>query len=124
MDSPPLNAAPQYDLNYNLKEERYLAELWLRNHFNLAPEIDLSGLGNLAEDPRIKRGNAFYELGLYSQASAEFEAVRQDVQQDAVNTFRLLNHLLDLGFYRSAILASRQILNLAQLSDADTFHCT
>lgn len=117
----PLNAAPQYDLNYDLKEERYLAELWLRNHFNLAPEIDLSGLGNLAEDPRIKRGNAFYELGLYSQASAEFEAVRQDVQQDAVNTFRLLNHLLDLGFYRSAILASRQILNLAQLSDADTF---
>lgn len=118
---PPLNAAPQYDLNYDLKQERYLAELWLRNRFNLAPETDLSGLGTLAEDLRIKRGNAFYELGLYSQASAEFEAVRQDIQQDAVNTFRLLNHLLDLGFYRSAILASRQILNLAQLSDADTF---
>ncbi|MEJ5201973.1 MAG: tetratricopeptide repeat protein, partial [Anaerolineales bacterium] len=118
---PPLTAAPQYELNYDLKQERYLAELWLRNHFSLAPETDLAGLGPLANDLRIRRGNAFYELGLYSQASAEFEAVRQDVQQDAVNTFRLLNHLLDLGFYRSAILASRQILNLAQLSDVDTF---
>jgi soluble lytic murein transglycosylase len=118
---PPLTAAPQYELNYDLKQERYLAELWLRNHFNLAPESDLTGLGPLANDLRIRRGNAFYELGLYSHASAEFEAVRQDVQQDAVNTFRLLNHLLDLGFYRSAILASRQILNLAQLNDADTF---
>ncbi len=118
---PPLTAAPQYELNYDLKQERYLAELWLRNHFSLASETDLAGLGPLANDLRIRRGNAFYELGLYSQASAEFEAVRQDVQQDAVNTFRLLNHLLDLGFYRSAILASRQILNLAQLSDVDTF---
>ncbi len=117
----PLTAAPQYDLDYDLNQERYLAELWLRSRFNLPPETDLSGLGTLANDLRVQRGNAFYELGIYSQASEEFEAVRQDVQQDPVNTFRLLNHLLDLGFHRSAILASRQILNLAQMSDMDTF---
>lgn len=118
---PPLTAAPLYDLEYNLEEERRLAELWLRSNFEIPSVTDLSQLGPLADDPRLLRGDEFWELGLYSQASAEYDALRTAILQDPVNNFRLLNHLLERGFYRQAILISRQILNLANLDDAGTF---
>ena len=37
-------------------------------------------------------------------------------------SYRLANHLLELGLYRSAIMAARQVLDLAGLSDADTLN--
>jgi soluble lytic murein transglycosylase len=51
-------------------------------------------------------------------ASAEFETLRSDLESDAINSYRLLNHFMDIGLYRSAILTSRQILDLAGLNDA------
>mgnify|MGYP000847790409 CR=1 FL=1 len=108
------------DLGYDLAQERAQAEDWLRTTFSLPPETDLSGLGSLADDPRMVRGAAFWELGLYSEARDEFEAVRKSILSDPAQTYRLMNYLLDLGLYRSAILASRQILDLANLDDAGT----
>ncbi|NPV78503.1 MAG: tetratricopeptide repeat protein [Anaerolineae bacterium] len=117
----PFKTSGIYNLNYNLEEERRTAEIWLRATFNIPPETDLNNLAELEQDPRLRRGNAFWEVGQYSRAAAEFEALRQDLQLDAVNSFRLLDHLLDLGFYQSAIFTSRQILDLANLDDNGTF---
>lgn len=118
---PPFTTSGLYNLDYNLDDERRLAEIWLRSTFNISADTNLNSLDALAEDPRLRRGNAYWEIGLYAQAAAEFEILRQDLQQDAVNSFRLLDHLLDLGYYQSAIYTSRQILQLAGLDDEAAF---
>jgi hypothetical protein len=45
------------------------------------------------------------------KARTEFENLRNEFKGDAVNTYRLLNHMVELGFYQTASLASRQILD-------------
>ena len=116
----PFYASDQYDLDYDLIEERRLAEGWMRNTFTIGDDVALSGLSDLAADPRVQRGNAYWQLGLFNLANAEFESLRQEILNDPINNFRLLQHLVDLGFYRQAIFTSRQILTLANMDDTDT----
>ena len=71
----------------------------------------------MASDARILRSQAYWELGLYSEASNELESLRGEVAGDAEKTYRLMNYLLSLGFYKPAILACRNILNLAGMND-------
>jgi len=118
--APEFRPPQYYDLAYDLNLERAAAEQWMRTTFSLSPEIDLSGLGDLAGDDRLKRALYFWQLGLLNESLNEFDSLRQAVQSDPVNTYRLTNQLLDLGFYRLAILSSRQVLNLANLDDAST----
>ena len=93
------------------------ADSWVRLTFNLPADTDLSGLASLAADLRIIRGTELWELGLYEDARAEFENLRAEIDSDPVATYRLANHLLDLGLYRSAIFAARQTLTLAGLDE-------
>ena len=53
--------------------------------------------------------------GIYSEARSEFEALRESVQLNPEDSFRLANHLLDIGLYRTAIFAAREVLTLAGL---------
>ncbi len=101
-------------------DERRLAEGWLRITFNLPAETDLGSLGDLAQDARIIRGNAFWELGLYAEGRNEFEAVREEITKDPARNFRLMNHMVKIGCYRTAILLSREVLNLAGIDAAST----
>ena len=52
---------------------------------------------------------------MYEEARTEFESLRDDVSTNAENSFRLANHLYDIGLYRSAIFAAREVLSLAGL---------
>lgn len=117
---PPFTGPQVYDLAYNLERERVKAEEWMRTTFTLPPETNFSGLGDLVFDARMVRGTAFWELGLYNEARSEFENLRLAYEADVVATYRLTNHFHEIGLYRSAILAARQVLDLANLSDADT----
>ena len=119
-NSPPLNPIQTFDLGFELSKERREAEDWLRQTFNLPLETNLESPGILSSDPRLLRGDAFWELGLYDQSRLEFEALLTDVQSDAANNFRLIDHLLDLGLYQQAIMTSRQVLDLASMDDAST----
>jgi soluble lytic murein transglycosylase len=119
-NSPPLNPVQTFDLGFDLAKERSEAEDWLRQTFNLPSETNLESPGILADDPRLMRGDAFWDLGLYDQSRQEFEAMMADIQADAANNFRLIDHLLDLGLYRQAIMTSRQVLDLANMDDAST----
>jgi soluble lytic murein transglycosylase len=112
--TPPNNL----DLGYNLETERAEAETWLRATFALPPETDLSGPGVLSTDPRFQRGDEFWRLGLYEQARNEFESLRRAVELNAADTYRLAVYFHSLGLYRSAILASRQVLALAGMDEA------
>ena len=100
--------------------ERPQAESWLRVTFDMPAGTDLSGMGDLAADPRVQRGDALWSIGLYSAARSEFESLREELVKDPDGSYRLMNHLLDLGFYRSAILACRQVLDAAGMDDAGT----
>ncbi len=116
----PFAPPAMFDLGSDRAAERTRAEAWLRTTFNLPAETDLSPPGLLAGDPRFVRGLEFWRLGLYQQARLEFEDLRREVASDPANTYRLAVYLADLGLYRSAILAARQVLTLAGLDDEAT----
>ena len=116
----PFSAPSTYNIDIDLEAERADAAAWLRVTFGLPADTDLNGLGPLAVDPRIVRGTEFWELGLYDQARLEFEDLRESVSTSPENSFRLANYLLDLGLYRSAIFAARQVLTLAGLDEHAT----
>jgi soluble lytic murein transglycosylase len=105
----------------NLDDEREEAERWMRENFVVQGPEPLSELDPLlASDLRLKRGEEFWQLGLYEEARAEFEALRAAYQTNPEATYRLMHEFLDLGLYRSAIFAARNILDLAGMDDAGT----
>jgi len=101
------------NLNPDLEKERKDAEAWVRITFNLPAETDLSGPDTLATDARFIRGTELWEMGMYDEARLEFESLRESVSISPTDSFRLGNHLLGIGLYRSAIFAMRQVLTLA-----------
>lgn len=120
-----LNRAPftpprMMDLGFDRASEMAEAEAWMRTVFGIPEETSLSGPGPLFEDPRLQRGTEFWRLGLYSDARQEFESLRTSVEEDPANTYRLANYTMDLGIYRSTILAARQVLTLAGMDNAAT----
>jgi len=113
--TPPLSS----NLTPDLVAERKDADSWVRLTFKLTADTDLSGLGVLAVDARIVRGTELWQLGLYEDARLEFESLRTELElnRDAVGSYRLTNYLLEIGLYRSAVFAARQILTLAGLDE-------
>jgi soluble lytic murein transglycosylase len=109
----PFQSPPTVNLDVDLAKERKDAEAWMRITFNLPAETDLTNPGALAQDPRFVRGTELWELGMYDEARLEFESLRESVGGSPVDSFRLANHLLEIGLYRSAIFAARQVLTLA-----------
>jgi soluble lytic murein transglycosylase len=118
----PFDFTAEYDLAYNPEEERQEAENWMRATFAIPPATNLKGLGLLAEDPRLIRGTELWNLDLYEEARLEFEALRTDISYDPVSSYRLANYLTELGLYRSAVFAARQVLNAAGMDDAGTLN--
>ncbi len=116
--TPPL----MYDLAYDPELERAEAEAWMRTQFAIPEGLDISNLGPLQNDSRLIRGTELWNLGLYEAARAEFEDLRNEVSVSAVDSYRLANYLYELGLYRSAIFAARQVLNLNHMDDAETLN--
>jgi soluble lytic murein transglycosylase len=109
----PFESASLVKLDVDLAKERVEAASWVRLKFNLPANTDLSGPGALASDPRFIRGMELWELGFYDEARLEFESLREAVSASPADTFRLANYLIDIGLYRSGIMAARQVLTLA-----------
>jgi soluble lytic murein transglycosylase len=119
VDRAPFTPPISSNLTPDLQAERKDADSWVRLTFNLPADTDLSGLGVLAADGRIIRGTELWELGLYEDARLEFENLRTELEtnKDAVGSYRLTNYLLNLGLYRSAVFAARQVLTIAGLNE-------
>jgi soluble lytic murein transglycosylase len=116
----PFTPPQEYDFVYDGAAEQREAEEWIRTVFGLPEETDLTDLGQLAGDERFTRGNEYWRLGLYEEARAEFEDLRISLETDPANSYRLANYLIELGLYRSAIFAARQVLSQAGMDDAET----
>jgi len=106
-------------LDPDLNPYRQEAEDWLRVTFNLAPDLNLESPGLLANDPRFQRGLEFWSLGLYEAGKAEFDAMRLEFETDPAQTFRLIPAMVKIGLYRSAMVASTNLLRFAGLEGAD-----
>ncbi len=115
LGTPPFQSTPTINLEPDMAKERKDAEVWIRLTFNLPAETDLSGPGILAQDARFIRGTELWDLGMYEEARAEFESLRESISTDPESSFRLANHLYDIGLYRTAIFAAREVLTLAGL---------
>jgi len=117
----PLNNAIPYRTDIDFEQERVIAEVWMRDVFSMPDQYDFVSLDDLSTNRNFKRGQAFWEIGLYEDARLEFDLVSEIYDNDPVNLFRLTNYYVSIGLYRSAILSSRQILTLANLNDLETF---
>lgn len=105
------------DLRPDLETERQEAADWLKMAFSLPSDLNTDYSSEIANDSRFIRGVEFYRLGLYNQASQEFESLRDTYKDDAINSFRLIDLFLELGYYQSAIEASRSVSKLAGYGD-------
>ncbi|MBC8504388.1 MAG: tetratricopeptide repeat protein [Anaerolineales bacterium] len=115
---PPL----VYDLGFDPEYERSDAEYWMREVFAIPEGVDLSGPGPLYNDPRMIRGTELWNIGLFDKARREFESLWQDIRLNPMDNYRLVNYLVELGYYRLAIFAAREVLNLNQMDDAATLN--
>jgi len=115
-----LHEPVQFSLGVDFEGEREDAEDWLQTTFTLPADTDFGTLGVLSEDPQFKRAMALWEIGEYQMARNEYEALRTSLEQDPLYTYRLMNHCLEIGAYRTAIFAARQILTLAGMDNNQT----
>lgn len=115
----PFTSGSFINTNVDLPRERADADAWMRLTFNLGSDVDLNGLGALSADSRLIRGKEYWDLGMYDEARLEFEDLREELEalNDAVGSYRLTNYLHNLGMYRSAIFAARQVLTMAGLDE-------
>jgi soluble lytic murein transglycosylase len=117
----PFTTAQDYKSTIDLDQERVIAEVWMRSTFSLENEYDFTTLEVLNQNPYFRRGQVFWEIGLYEEARREFDIVQENFSSDPLNLFRLTNYFVKIGLYRSAIFSSRQVLDLANLNDLSTF---
>ena len=118
----PFASPESYDLTYDHQLERQRAEDWIRSGFELPADTDLSGPGPLLREAGLLRGVELWRLGLYDGANAEFEQLRQAWGSDPAQSYRLANFLIEIGAYRAGIQSARQVLTLANMSDAMTMN--
>ena len=107
-----------FTLDPDLSPYRMEAEAWLRMTFNLPPDTNLESPGLLVNDIRFQRGLEYWALGNYEAGKVEFEDLRMDLSDDPAQTFRLIPSLVKIGLYRSALIASTELLKLAGLEGA------
>jgi soluble lytic murein transglycosylase len=117
---PPFTQPKMIDLGIDHQSELRHAESWMLTTFKYPTGTDLSIPGPLSSDPGFIRGQEFWHLGLYDQAEAEYNNLREEAINDPLSSYRLAVFLSDLGMYRQAILSARQVLDLAGLDDVGT----
>ncbi len=119
--TPPFEDSGVFNFSTDPEVEQQEAEQWLRETFGIVGEGPLNELGPiLASDSRLVRGLELWNLGMLEEARSELSALRSSLVSDPEGTYRLMHTLLELGLYREAIIASRQILNHAGMDDAAT----
>lgn len=114
----PVSARP--DLAVSLDSEVKTAAAWLVNKLSLTAGTDLTSFDLISSDPLFKRGDLFLKLGFADQARSEFDSLREEYQNDAAKSFELLHYLESVGLYRTAVLTSRQVLDIVGMSQLDT----
>ncbi len=118
----PFEFSLESNLDINLRQERQIADQWMRLTFNLSSATVLDQPDELLLNPTYAAANELWNLGHYQEALNLFDQIRMEYTDDPVNSYRLLNRLVDIGAWRPAVFTSRQILTAAGLiEDTRTF---
>ncbi len=120
VDRTPFEPPVMFDLGMDIASEQQNAQAWMRSVFMLPEDLDLSSSESLLADARFVRGTELWNLGEYELARLEFESLRGDILDNPADNYRLAVALAELGLYRSAIFAARQVLNLHGMDDSQT----
>jgi len=116
----PFPRSTNIDLSLDLEADRKIADQWMISTFKLDSTTNLDDLSTLETNEKFLRGQEYTKLGLRDEARAEFEALREELTTDPVNSYRLLGFLVDHKFYHTAVFTSRQVLDQAGLSQDQT----
>ncbi len=108
------------DLGLDLNSEIPGAEAWMIQKFALPADTNLKDNSAIFADARIWRAQEYWRLGLFEKARNEVSGYREENKANAVIQYQLGQWLVNLGMYREAILATRQVLTLAGLDDNGT----
>jgi soluble lytic murein transglycosylase len=120
LDRLPFSPPGMIDFGADNEAEFTQAVAWMQNAFSISDGTSFSDQRELENEPTLKRANELWRLGLYDDARLEYEALRQAVTYDPVLSFKLARLFSDIGLYRSAAFASRNVLDLAGLDDASS----
>lgn len=115
----PFMNDPYFNPVIDLDTEREQAEIWMRSTFGIGEGVDLSAEAALSNDPTAIRGELLWAIGFYDASLDEYEKLRENFIDDPINTFRLLERLVERGHYRAAAFASRHIIDKANLPPED-----
>ncbi len=106
----------EYLPQINLERERELAATWLKSVFLLEDNFEQIASIKLQTNEKIRQVEAFWKLGLYQESHALLEELRIDFSDEPDKLFLLIDLMINVGSYRSAAFASRQIIDLANVS--------
>ena len=110
----PFSAESPIVLPDDPQDGRTEAETWLRRRLTAdgaTPPADLGVLSPaLAAEPGRRIGEKLWQLGLYEEARAELETVRETFAGDTLANYQLALYFSELGLYRSAIVAAASLL--------------
>ncbi|MBI9048230.1 MAG: tetratricopeptide repeat protein [Anaerolineaceae bacterium] len=116
----PMTPTAAMVFDVDLEYEKSIAMDWMRQTFSIAQEVDLTQMAELAYDDNIRKGDLFWDIGMYEEAVDQYNIAYERYKTDPIQNFRLMNHMLELYMYRPAIFMSRNILDLANFSELDT----
>lgn len=115
---PPTNVNFTFDDN----TERQETEDWLRTTFAIDQTGDLSALSSeLANDPRMIRGQELWTVAAYDEAQDEFDALLDEARsnRDALRSYQLAHYFRDIGDYYSSIVAAADVIVASGQSTLD-----
>jgi len=111
-------------LTFDEAAQRAEAEAWLAARLDITDTAQLRSLRpDLAANVTYQRGIELNKLGLQSEASTEFDALRRAYQNDTVALFQLAIVFRDMGMYRHSIAAADAVIRQvdARVTDAPPF---
>jgi soluble lytic murein transglycosylase len=111
----PFAATGVMELPADSDEGREEAEEWLRERLTAEgatlPDVNLGALSiELAADPHRIVGEKLWRLGLFEEAKAELELVRETYAGDALANYQMARYFSELGLYRSSIISAAALL--------------
>lgn len=112
----PFTATGVMELPADSNEGREEAEEWLRERLAAEgatlPDGNLGALSiELAADPHRIVGEKLWRLGLFEEAKAELELVRETYTGDALTSYQMARYFSELGLYRSSIISAASLLS-------------
>lgn len=106
---------PPANVNFTFDEtaDRQATEDWLRATFAIEQTGDLSILSpELANDPRMIRGQELWTVAAYDEAQDEFDALLDEARgnRDALRAYQLAHFFRDIGDFYSSIVAAADVI--------------